>query len=164
VAGLFRMARGCRPPHVGGVPAARQGAKQTLREAYESTAYSFVAEDGPHVLRIGQPNEGVARLLRRCNALGAAFVTACNPPGLPPGSVHNVMAMRDLSHTLDAAPDLKGCAVYPGEGKAETGSWPSEASLLIVGIALDRARRLGEHYGQNALVWVDDAGLSQLVD
>ncbi len=56
-----------------------------------------------------------------------------------------------------------GLLLIAGVGVDPTGEWPAEASVLVLGITLERAIGVGHRYGQNAIVWMDGDAVPQLV-
>jgi Protein of unknown function (DUF3293) len=111
------------------------------------------------VLRIGRVNADLEELLAHHEAGTAAFVTACNPRGEKKSYEENEIAAA----ALRASPALIGYAWFKGEGRDPEASWPSEPSLLIVGIARKEAEQLGEALSQNAIVFIEKGGKPELV-
>lgn len=56
-----------------------------------------------------------------------------------------------------------GKQVIPGFGVAEDGSAPGEESVLALNVSLDEAREIGNHYKQNAIVWIGEDAVPQLI-
>lgn len=50
-----------------------------------------------------------------------------------------------------------------GAGEGVDGDWPGEESYLVIGLDLIAAKRLGDTFEQNALVWVGADGVPKLV-
>ncbi len=123
-----------------------QGA--TLERAYMATA--FVA-DAPGVrieIRIGRCHPELDALLAGHGVHAWAFVTAWNPASRLLPDAENAARQRQLRDDLAAL-----CLTsFPGRGVPDRGDWPPEASLLVLGLAEDDARRLGRKHGQNAVV------------
>jgi hypothetical protein len=42
-----------------------------------------------------------------------------------------------------------------GEGADESNRWPSEPSVLVLGISHQNTELLAEKYGQNAYLWIE---------
>lgn len=140
----------------------RAAKKRNLRAAYLGADYVFEAEGQPYTLRVGEKNPHVRDLLAKHGVQGAAFVTACNPASLLLGDVHNKLAMRALKRDLRGSDRPK--AMYEGAGHGLAGIWPSEPSLMLLGVDRLQAEKLGRRYGQYAIVWVDETGTPALVE
>ncbi|RFO97849.1 hypothetical protein DIC66_03730 [Rhodoferax lacus] len=130
------------------------------RAAYSRAHYDFEANEQTYVLRVGEKGQAVADLLQCLNASGAAFISAHNPASLQLGPVHNRMADRALKRDLKGS----GALVFPGNGGDPAGAWPTEPSLMVVGMDRSQAERLAKRYGQYAMLWIDANGLVTLVE
>ena len=137
------------------------GRGESLRQAYLTAVCEVIVAEQVVPMTIGVTSPEVAALLAVHNAAGAAFITACNPPFLPVGSVHNVLAMKSLRSLLQYRSKLPS---LEGRGQDRDGLWPPEQSLLVMGINREVAERLGRQFGQNAIVWIDQDGLPSLVE
>lgn len=124
-----------------------------LIEAYEQAIYAIAG--GP-LLRIGERNAVLERLLDVHHATTAAFVTAANPRGEPASHAANEAAMAALRSSL-AWPWL------PGEGRDPRGRWRAESSVLVLGIPRADAEALGRRLEQNAIVFVAKGAAPELV-
>lgn len=129
-----------------------------LFAAYRKAHYVVFA-DGEIVLRIGEPNPALERLLEAHGARTAAFVTAANPGGeaMPPE------ANRIATDALRAAQLAAGYVCFAGEGRDPAGDWVAEPSVLVLGISREAADLLGRTFAQNAIVFVDKGGAPQLL-
>jgi hypothetical protein len=126
-------------------------------EAYRKAEYVVFGEP-PLVLRIGERNRRLDTMLEAARRETAAFVTAYNARGELRGDADNQAAQVRLERALEEKP--YGC--YPGEGRDPEGRWPSEPSLLVVGISRAEAEALGRAFEQNALVFVERGGAPQV--
>jgi hypothetical protein len=129
---------------------------EALRRAYEKALY-VVAAQPELVIRVGEPNPRLDRLLEERQASTAAYVTASNPRGEERSERENDRANAELSRL--AAP----YACYPGEGRDPEGRRAAEKSLLIVGIAREEAEQLGRRFDQNAIVFIEKGRAPGLV-
>ena len=111
------------------------------------------------VIRIDRVNPALEELLVHHEASTAAFITACNPRGEKKTYEQNEAAAAALRHS----PALIGYAWFKGEGRDPDGRWPSEPSLLIVGIPRKEAEQLGEALNQNAIVFIEKGAKPQLL-
>ena len=57
----------------------------------------------------------------------------------------------------------RGLIYLSGIGQHPSNQWPSEESFLVLGINLQAAKKLGEHFDQNAIVWCGVEGLPELI-
>jgi len=125
--------------------------------AYLSTEYRVFSDAGVITLIAGNVSNEIDDLQRSYNVDCSAFITAYNPYGQPRVAGLNVLFQEKL---LD---DISGRWPYLyGEGADADGEWPSEPSLLILGIGLKEALALGQGYGQDAILFNDSNGKSQL--
>jgi hypothetical protein len=126
-----------------------------LRAAYETTDYVGRWRGRAAVLHIGDRPPplpwGVCRQ--------AAFVTACNPRGRLWPTAANRRVVRLLRMSLARA----GWRTLAGEGRAEAGDWPAEASVLVFGMRRPNAAALGRRWRQNAVVRIVRFGRISLV-
>lgn len=123
-----------------------------LLQAYLSTAYvAVVPGEDDVVLRIGQRSDRLAELMTQHSTSSAAFITAFNPASIETPDAVNMEAQVRLRDALSMITGV--AAVYEGEGRALVGDWPSEPSLLAVGLSFSDAGRLAERFEQAAVVF-----------
>lgn len=125
--------------------------------AYRETHYQVYAAP-PFTLHIGQESEPLHTLYRIHGSTCAAFITACNPHSVPLTDDENAARQRALAAELDK----RGYMILRGAGRAPQGNW-SEPSFLVLGLARDEAKTLGECYEQNALVWCGADAIPKLL-
>jgi hypothetical protein len=130
-----------------------------LLKAYRETHYRVDATAGTETLSIGQHSPWAAALLASHAAVGAAFLTAWNPysEGLDPQA--NTAAQNSLTRAVEAL----GCNFLSGKGVDPSGEWPGEDSLLVIGITLEQACKLGRQFKQNAFVYVGTNATPELI-
>jgi len=116
--------------------------------AYLGTTYHVAAPSGPIALRIGIGSRHLDRALSLHRARHWAFITACNPRSRVLPRWHNALRQRRL-HALVTQ---LGYLAWPGAGIGESPYWQPEPSLLVVGIPVAAAVRLGRQFRQNAIV------------
>jgi putative PIN family toxin of toxin-antitoxin system len=124
-----------------------------ILQAYEEALYEV--GDGL-VLRIGEANAALERLMHEHGAETAAFVTAANPHGVERSRAENVAATAAAVSALPW-PRLAGL------GRDAAGRWGSEPSVLLLGIPRAEAIALGRRLEQNAIVFVERGGAPELV-
>ena len=130
-----------------------------LITAYMGTVYRAFTPEGEIVLRIGEPSDPIAQLMRAAGAKGAAFITAENPFSEQLSASENHDRQKCLRHDLA----LLGATVFDGEGQGDDPAWPAETSYLAIGVTCYEARDLGIKYQQNAIVYIDATGTPELL-
>lgn len=70
---------------------------------------------------------------------------------------------RRQSALADAVSRL-ALPAFEGEGVGDDRRWPSEPSLLVVGITKEAALDLGRRFGQAAIVFGERGGTAELLD
>ena len=125
-----------------------------LAAAYRAARYVVDAPGGPLALSVGQPCAGVDALMRAAGCRSAAFITAWNPWSRLTPDASNAAAQQALESELHAL----GCRLLPGEGHDAAGAWPSERSVLALGLGAVQGLDLARRWGQNAFVWIEAPG------
>jgi hypothetical protein len=97
--------------------------------------------------------------MKKHNLFTAAYVTAYNSQGKQTEPLINTRQQKLLLGDIRRT----GLPFLDGFGEDSTGNWKSEPSFLILGITLEDAEALGERYGQNAFVWIENDYVPQLV-
>lgn len=127
----------------------RSTAEGTARHAaYRATAYRVDAPAGGFEIRIDAFCPPLDGLLDRSGAGCWAWVTAHNPGGRLRDAERN---LADQCR-LEARVEQLGVTAIRGRSIAAAGAWPSEESLLILGMAREAAIALARDFGQEALV------------
>lgn len=130
-----------------------------IHDAYRRTTYQ--ARVGSHAveLRIDVRSPALDALLRARGVSCWAFVSASNPHATPLSDAENAERFAGL---LRAVED-EGFAYFPGEGVGDDGSWPPEASLLVLGIGEAAAVALARRFEQEAIVVGELGAAARLV-
>jgi hypothetical protein len=126
-----------------------------LLRAYRSTTWKISLPGGAVELRVGDT-------LPSSTAVAPGFViTAYNPSSKLASHEENLAA-----HAL-LAMDLTGraAAIHPSlaEGTGAAARAWTEPGFLVRGLSRARAVALGERYGQNAIVWIEEDGRVVLI-
>lgn len=121
-----------------------------LAKAYYYALYVIHGEGGDIRLKVGQASLGLASLMNRHGAKSAAFLTAFNPRSILESAQVNVANHNALVADIRAL----GLQSIAGEGGDSSHLWPSEPSILVLGISHQNAELLAEKYGQNAYLWI----------
>ena len=129
-----------------------------LLEAYRETHYE-VFTDPAFTLRVGSMSDALLALHRRHGVEASAFLSACNPFSQPLDAATNGARHRALLEELARA----GWNCIEGQGRHPANGWPSEASVLVLGLALPAARAFARRWEQNALLWCGPDARAQLV-
>lgn len=129
----------------------------TLR-AYRETHYRVLG-DMPMTLRIDEASAALAALHRAHGVASSAFITAANPFSQHCDDAANARRQQALAQDMAQM----GLRAIDAAGEHPSNGWPAEASLLVPGLSLEDARRLGEKYEQNAVVWSDADAVPRLV-
>lgn len=124
-----------------------------LLAAYRATIWTVELPGGLAQLRLDESAPLHPRPL--------GIITAYNPASAPCLGEENRAANEELRRELERAGALLYCAVAHGTGE-EAEKW-TESGFAAVGVELPLLVALGERFGQNAIVWVDDAGQPALV-
>jgi hypothetical protein len=113
------------------------------------------APRAPLVLRIGERNRALDRLLRRHGRRHWAFITAWNPRSRRLPEWRNAQRQRRLARLFPLA--------LMGAGIGEDPAWPAEESLCVLGLPAGRAQRIARLFGQNAVVAGTRGGAARLI-
>lgn len=127
---------------------AARAQRATLERAYLATAFVADISGGRIEIRIGRRHPDLDALLAGRGVHAWAFVTAWNPASRLLPDAENAVRQQRLRDDLAAL----RLTSFPGWGIPDRADWPPEASLLVLGLAEDDARRIGREHGQNAIV------------
>jgi hypothetical protein len=123
-----------------------------LLSAYRATTWRVETPGGALTLRLGDTVEALP---------ATAIITAYNPASEKQSDEENVAAnaklLRDLERAGGTWLHAVGHDTEPGAAE-----W-TEPGFAVSGLDLAHAVALGERYGQNAIVWIDERGNSALV-
>jgi len=121
-----------------------------LEKAYREALYVIHCEDKNIVLRVEHANPELAALMKIHETNSAAFLTAFNPYSILSTAEENVRNQNSLIADIHSL----GLTSIAGEGSDSSNLWPSEPSVLALGISLQSAELLADRYGQNAFLWI----------
>ena len=129
-----------------------------LWETYEKT--HFIVQSTPEfVLKIGQYSEEIKQLFKHHSLSTAAFITAYNPFSQQLSQDENLERQANLVKEIQS----RGLNLLQGLGQDPDHKWEDEPSVLVLGIALEAAKKLSRTYEQNAFVWCDESCTPQLI-
>jgi hypothetical protein len=126
--------------------------------AYQQTEYRVLGSVAA-VLRVGVKCARLALLHQMHQVQCSAFVTACNPRGEVADAALNARRQEALAVEITRL----GHVIIDGIGQHPTGTWPAEASYLVLGLSRAAARRLGQQFEQNAILWADSDAVPELI-
>ena len=131
----------------------------SLVQSYRQAIYLIHAEGGDIAVKVGEVSHQLSTLMKAHKAKSAAFITAFNPYSSLLSPQANELSHKALLSDLDSL----GLNCLSGVGKDAENLWPSEPSILILGISLENAESLAKRYEQNAFIWIpSDEGLVEL--
>ena len=126
---------------------------------YSQTSFYAETPSGHLRLRIGESNAELDDFLRAEGARTWMYITAYNPGSILLIEEENRRRQAELERTLRA----RGLRIFPGKGIGDDGEWPSEPSLLVLGVPRDVASEFGRRFGQRAVVWGERGGPPELL-
>jgi hypothetical protein len=127
--------------------------------AYLATHYHVGHTDCCPVLRIGATCTELGPLFASHDIYCAGFLTAYNPRGTQQSDLKN-----EASHLLlHAQLSALGLTLIEGSGSEPGTNWPAERSYFALGLTRDAASDFGRVFDQDAIVWVGDDLVPQLI-
>ena len=127
--------------------------------AYRATDYRLGHTTQDIVLAPGLRSDRLAELFASKSVTRGAFLTAFNPLGNQKSDTENDQAHAQLVTVLT---DL-GLEFIEGSGGEEGSHWPAEKSLFALGLSREGATSIGRQFDQDAIVWVGDSAVPELV-
>jgi hypothetical protein len=129
-----------------------------LLGAYRRTKFIVDQSDGETIIRHGECNHDIDKMLSEHAVRSGTFITAHNP--------HSQRFSDDENHSrhlaLIADIEKRGFPYLTGRGIG-TDDWPPEESLFVLGMSRNLASTLGRKYGQLAIVWVETGRTAEVV-
>lgn len=127
--------------------------------AYLITHYRVGTGPEAFTLTIDIKSDALLRLYRKTGQTCGLFITACNPLGQAQSAEANAAAHFQLADCLRALVPH----VIKGVGADPAGAWPEEMSFFALGVDNDTARRLGNRFRQDAVVWAGSDAIPRLL-
>lgn len=134
--------------------------RRELRKTFRGVHYCVTAPRGDLLLRVDQRHPDLAALLEESGASQAALLTAFNPGARRAAPFRNQRAQRRLREEIAH----RGYRTLAGRNEDPRGRWPTEPTLLVLGLPLQVARRLAAGHGQVAFLWIQSDGTPRLVE
>jgi Protein of unknown function (DUF3293) len=130
-----------------------------LLRAYRLTNFIVTAPGENIVLRHGELNADVDRILEAHGVQECAFITAWNPGSrmldLSENQIRQEMLRREI--------ETRGYTFFPGYGAGQDSLWPPEDSFLILGMNREDAKAIATQFGQNAILFKSLAFRAELL-
>jgi hypothetical protein len=127
--------------------------------AFKNTNYIVISDDVEFTLMVDEFSEALSVLYKKTNNIYGAFITAYNPLAALQDSATNEAANKRLSDHLKAlVPN-----VFRGIGADPKGVWPPEPSFFALGLDLRAAKLIGQRFRQDAIIWIDQDAIPQLI-
>jgi hypothetical protein len=111
------------------------------------------------VLEVGIESQPLGQLHKQYGVDSSAFITACNPFSQNFSEEDNAKRHQLLLAELSKR-SLRWCT---GAGQHPSNAWPSETSVLVLGLSLESAKILAGQFEQNAFVWIGADNRPQLI-
>jgi len=127
--------------------------------AYRATDYRLGHTTQDIVLAPGLRSDRLAALFASESVNCGAFLTAFNPLGTQKSDIANDLAHTQLATVLTGL----GLKFIEGSGSEEGTHWPTEKSLFALGLGREGAISIGRQFDQDAIVWVGDSAVPELV-
>ena len=127
--------------------------------AYRATDYRLGHTTQDTVLAPGLRSDRLAELFASKSVTCGAFLTAFNPLGTHRSDTENDEAHAELTKTLAHL----GLESIEGSGSEVGTQWPAEKSLFALGLNRKDAIAIGRQFDQDAIVWVGDSAVPELV-
>jgi len=127
--------------------------------AYRATDYRLGHIDKDIVLAVGLRSCQLAQLFATKGVNCGAFLTAYNPRGSQQTDSQNELAHAKLAAKLK----IHNVEAIEGSGSEEGTDWPSEKSYFALGLKRDDSIEIGRHFDQDAIVWVCENAVPELI-
>lgn len=127
--------------------------------AYRATDYRLGHTTQDIVLAPGLRSDRLAALFASKSVTCGAFLTAFNPLGTQRSDTENDQAHAQLTTALTNL----GLEFIEGSGSEVGTHWPAEKSLFALGLSREGAISIGRQFDQDAIVWVGDSAVPELV-
>jgi len=126
-----------------------------LINAYLETDYFINKFKLP--LKIGIKSIELEEIFKLHKIKSASYITAYNPYSKILNIDENKKRNKDLCLLC------KEYTCIEGIGKHLSNEWEGEPSFLFLGMNLEIAKQIGKKYEQNAILWIDEDAIPQIV-
>ena len=129
-----------------------------LLESYKLAHY-HVDGSPSFILKIGHYSPELDHIYKTCLMKKAAFITAFNPASIELSNQENKERNQQLEEKIKAL----HLDYLHGEGRCNESDSSGEQSFLVFGIDQSEAIGLGKEFGQNAIVWIPENSIPELL-
>ena len=127
--------------------------------AYRASDYRIGFTGQAIVLQPGLRSAQMAQLFATHGVTCGAFITAYNPQGAQRSTAENEQAHQRLLTYIES----QGLKCLEGEGSEGGTDWLPEKSCFALGLGRSDAIEIGHLFGQDAIVWVGETAVPELV-
>jgi len=127
-------------------------------QSYHNANY-HIYNKPPFTLKIGSTCTDLNELFKKYDVNEAALLTAYNPQGVETDISNNKRGNEELEKNLRS----QNFTFILAEGICPDNKWPGEKSFFVMGMSLSVAKKFGNTFKQNAIVWVDKTAVPQLI-
>ena len=121
---------------------------EELKRAYKETDFRADTPRGAICIRVDEIHSDLDLVLHDHNAREWAYITAYNPGS----NIRTAQTNQRRHEELVQMVGKSGHKYFHGRGVGKDPAWEPEESLLIIGPGRKEAIRIGQHFGQNAIV------------
>ena len=133
---------------------------QLLQYAYLNTDYHVDAPGAAFKLNVGCYSPELDQLHQKFGVSTSLYITAWNPFSELLTDEDNDAKQQALVSDIT---DL-GLDIMNGRGIAQSGDWPPEESIIVLGCDESTAITLSQKYQQNAVVFSDENAIPRLIE
>lgn len=132
---------------------------QELIDAYHATTYHVQLPGGDISFRANEPAPKINAFTADQGATTWIFITAYNPYSQQLSLEENEQRQVLLKNLLVTL----GYRFYEGAGVGDSGEWPPEPSLFVLGLTQEKALAFGRVFEQNALIFCEVGGVPEIL-
>ena len=133
---------------------------QLLQYAYLNTDYHVDAPGAAFKLNVGCYSPELDQLHQKLGVSTSLYITAWNPfSELLTDEDNDAKQQALVSDITDLGLDM-----MTGRGIAQSGDWPPEESIIVLGCDESTAITLSQKYQQNAVVFSDENAIPRLIE
>ena len=133
--------------------------EESLIQAYKKTNYYVYYDSELIIINIGLKNQKLLKLFKDKKLTSASIITAYNPFSEIKTEEQNSLAQLKLKESIVDS----NLSFINAMGKDAQHKWPNEASYFIEDITKIEAKKLGKEFNQNAIVWIGENIMPELV-
>ncbi len=131
--------------------------EKALIQAYKETEYRVYVPE--LIITVDELHPDLDEFIIDNGAFQWAYISAHNPYSQPTTALKNVQQHQALVQEVK----MHNWTYCEGVGMSKNGEWPPEISLLIVDITLEEAKKLGQQFRQNAILFGQVNKTAQLI-